>query len=231
MLRELTCLTHSKLKLISICYSSEKDAFRALSDENTLDTYAQSILTLLLMCIRSMNPISQESYRLPLNAKHCDLLAALKSAIETDTDKHKCLHRFLVYALGPDEQAHAASEGEKDWDSIVSRIRTRQGKQKETTQSTRFGDNADDDDDFDLTRDVPTFGLDSHVVSEVDSMGKFNSIIDCYFAVLHMGTDGKMKPPHLVTQIFAQIAYFSRATTLCEGHYSFETMPELTLYK
>lgn len=181
------------------------------------------------MCIRSVDA-PPGSYRLPLDSKHIQLISELKSAIETNTDKHKSLHRFLVYALGPDEKAHAASEGEKDWDAIVSRMMKKQGKQAELTRTSRAVDQ-EDDDDFEITGDVPTYGLDSHVISEVDHMGKFNSIIDPYFAVLHMGTDGKMKPPNLVTQAFAQIAYFSRATTLCEGHYSFERLPELTLYK
>jgi len=181
------------------------------------------------MCIRSLEPATKDSYRLPLDAKHCKLLSELRSAIETDTDKHKCLHRFLVYALGPDEQAHAASEGEKDWDKIVSRIRKGKGKLQEARSPHGSAD--EDNDDFDLAGDVPTYALDSHVISEVDSMGKFNSLIDPFFALFHLCTDGKMKPPGLVTQTFAKITYFSRATTLCEGHYSFETLPELTLYK
>ena len=210
------------------CTRSEKEAFRALSDENTLETYAQTILTLLLMCIRSLE-LPKESYKLPLDNKHRKFLSELKSAIETDTDKHKSLHRFLVYALGPDEQAHAASEGEKDWDKIVSRIRKGKGKLQESRKSRDSID--EDDDDFDLAGDVPTYALDSHVISEVDSMGKFNSLVDPFFALYHLSRDGKMKPPSLVTQTFAKIAYFSRATTLCEGHYSFEALPELTLYK
>jgi len=181
------------------------------------------------MDIRSKDP-KTEFYTLPLDEKHCRLLSELKSAIETNTEKHKSLHRFLVHALGPDEQAHAASEGEKDWDAIVSRRRKGKGKQVEFVRATQFAEDADND-DFDLTGDVPTYGLDSHVVSEVDSMGKFNSIVDPFFAILNLKTDGKMKPPGLVTQPLAQIAYFARATTLCEGHYSFETLPELTLYK
>jgi len=170
------------------------------------------------------------SYKLPLDSKHCRLLAELHTAIKTKTDMHKSLHRFLVYALGPDEQAHAASEGEKDWDAIVSRVRKGKGKQTEVVSARQFG-NDEDDDDFELDRDVPTYALDSRIVSEVDSMGKFNSIIDPFFAILHLATNGKMKQPGLVTQSFAQIAYFSRATTLCEGHYAFENLPESTLYK